>query len=306
MNTLQQELRDTYPALRIQLAGVNEKGQEPGNPTATAGRALPWLQDVDANADGKSDVVTSWQVTFRDVVILDGDNAKVGVYNLTSHDLANTANYAVLREMLVDAAMTSQLPWQNANNALDVDDQDGVTPLDALIVINRLNSSGPGPLSPPVTAPLSPPFYDTSGDNEVTALDALQVINQLNAAAPTVAGEGEASSPPPTVPADLTERVEVASEWLVFGEAQTDALAPQPHSASTQESVHEPVADGSWPVGVDLAFAADGLIEPSPDPTPPAQSDLELLDEWWMHQAEGASVWDQLRIARTWSPELQL
>ena len=83
MNTLQQDLRNAYPALRIQLMGVNERGQEPGNPSATAGRVLPWLQDVDANSDGKSDVFTSWQVALRDIVILDGTNAKVGVYNAT-------------------------------------------------------------------------------------------------------------------------------------------------------------------------------------------------------------------------------
>ena len=30
---------------------------------------------------------------------------------VAAHDLANAANYATLRGMLVDAAMASQLPW---------------------------------------------------------------------------------------------------------------------------------------------------------------------------------------------------
>jgi hypothetical protein len=256
MNTLQQELRGAYPALRIQLTGVNERGQEPGNASATAGRVLPWLQDVDANSDGNSDVFTSWQVALRDVVILDGSNVKVGVYNLNSHDLGNAANLATLRGMLVDAAMASQLPWRNATNALDVDNQNGVTPLDVLIVINRLNASGPGKLPPPVTAQLSPPFYDTSGDNEVTALDVLKVINYLNAAASTAAGEGAGTVSTTMVLAGLTEQIGIPPDWSIFGAAQTSGLAPQPHWASAQENVQkEAVADNPWRVGVDLAFA---------------------------------------------------
>lgn len=296
MDTLQQDLRDAYPALRIELLGVNERGQEPGNPSATAGRTLPWLQDVDANSDGKSDIFTSWQVSLRDVVILDGSNAKVSVYNLNSHDLANAANLATLRGMLVDAAMASQLPWQNANNSLDVDNVNGVTPLDVLIVINRLNSVGPGKLDPPVTAQLSPPFYDTSGDNEVTALDALRVINYLNSAAATGAGEGEGMEPATAV---LAERIEFTPALSFFGEAQTNSLAPQSLRASTPEGDQQ-AADHPWRVGVDLAFANGGLSEPLARPSSArsqAQSDLEALDEWWAHQVDASSPWDDLRVA---------
>ena len=278
MDTMQQELQSSYPALRIQLLGVNERGQEPGNPSATAGRTLPWLQDVDANSDGKSDVFTSWQVALRDVVILDGSNAKVNVYNLNSHDLANAANYATLRGMLVDAAMASQLPWRNANNPLDVDNQNGVTPLDVLIVINRLNAVGSSELPPPVTAQLLPPYYDTSGDNEITALDALQVINHLNATAATVAGEGEGTEPTTAV---LTEQIEFAPAPSFFGEAQANRLTPQLNWASTQASVHEEaLADDAWRVGVELAFADAGRSEPLPSPLPASNVRRAIWNCW--------------------------
>jgi hypothetical protein len=293
MDTMQQELRSSYPALRIQLLGVNEKGQEPGNPSATAGRVLPWLQDVDANADGKSDVFASWQVALRDVVILDGSNAKVNLYNLNSHDLANAANYATLRGMLVDAAMAGQLPWRNASNALDVDNHNGVTPLDVLIVINRLNTVGPGKLPPPVTAALSPPFYDTSGDNEVTALDVLLVINYLNAAATDVAGEGEGTEPTTAV---LTEPIEFAPAPSIFGQAQANRLTPQLAWASAQDGVQEQArADDAWRAGVELAFADVGRSEPLSSPSRAssrAVSDREDLDEWWAHQADASTAWD--------------
>ena len=293
MNTMQQDLRSSYPALRIQLLGVNEKGQEPGNPSATAGRVLPWLQDVDANADGKSDVFASWQVALRDVVILDGSNAKVNLYNLNSHDLANAANFATLRGMLVDAAMASQLPWRNASNALDVDNQNGVTPLDVLIVINRLNTVGPGKLPPPVTAQLSPPFFDTSGDNEVTALDVLQVINYLNAAASNVAGEGEGTKPATAV---LTEQIELAPSSSIFGQALANRLTPQPAWAPAQDGLQEQaLADDAWRVGVDLAFADVGRSAQLSSPSRAssrAPSDREDLDEWWAHQADASTAWD--------------
>ncbi len=293
MDTMQQELRSSYPALRIQLLGVNEKGQEPGNPSATAGRVLPWLQDVDANADGKSDVFASWQVALRDVVILDGGNAKVNLYNLNWHDLANAANYATLRGMLVDAAMAGQLPWRNASNALDVDNHNGVTPLDVLIVINRLNTVGPGKLPPPVTAELSPPFYDTSGDNEVTALDVLLVINYLNAAATDVAGEGEGTEPTTAV---LTEPIEFAPAPSIFGQAQANRLTPQLAWASAQDGVQEQArADDAWRAGVELAFADVGRSEPLSSPSRAssrAVSDREDLDEWWAHQADASTAWD--------------
>jgi len=65
-----------------------------------SGRVLPWLQDVE-----DQDVWTSWGITYRDVLILDEENRVVDVYNLTSHSLADSANYATLRVKLLDAAV---------------------------------------------------------------------------------------------------------------------------------------------------------------------------------------------------------
>ncbi len=85
--------------LKVQILGVNGIGLESGNPTITSGRDLPWLQDTAAE-----DVWTKWAVTYRDVVILDSAGYRVGVYNLTEHDLADTGNFATLKQLLVDAA----------------------------------------------------------------------------------------------------------------------------------------------------------------------------------------------------------
>lgn len=45
----------------------------------------------------------SWAATYRDVQVVDAEGARVAVYNLTDHDLADADNYETLKEMLLDA-----------------------------------------------------------------------------------------------------------------------------------------------------------------------------------------------------------
>ncbi len=60
---------------------------------------LPWLQPI-----AGEDVWTPWQVEYRDVVILGPGNERLGVFNLTEHDLSDPANYAALKNQLIEAA----------------------------------------------------------------------------------------------------------------------------------------------------------------------------------------------------------
>src|SRR5262245_36778231 len=96
---MEAELKVERPDLTIELHGVNAIGHESGNSPACAGRVLPWLQD-----DTVHRVWDTWAVTYRDCVILDDLNQVVTVYNLTTHDLALTANYAELKALLIAAA----------------------------------------------------------------------------------------------------------------------------------------------------------------------------------------------------------
>jgi len=96
---MQKELGSVSTKKNIQLLGVNGIGLESANSIITAGRTLPWLQDVLA-----VDVWKSWAVEYRDVVVLDAQNRPVAVYNLTTYDLGNPTNYAKLKSILVDAA----------------------------------------------------------------------------------------------------------------------------------------------------------------------------------------------------------
>jgi len=83
----------------IKLLGVNQISSSSGNAAACDGNDIPWLQDsMDVQA------WTKWDVTYRDVCILDENNELIGVYNLTEHDLKNVDNYDELKLMLETAA----------------------------------------------------------------------------------------------------------------------------------------------------------------------------------------------------------
>ncbi|MDZ4805700.1 MAG: hypothetical protein SGI90_12650 [Candidatus Eisenbacteria bacterium] len=84
------------PASILGLTSVDDGS---GNDTIVIRRMIPWLQDTTEWMAWES-----WEITYRDVVILDEENRIVDVYNLTSHDLANPANFATLKNMILEAA----------------------------------------------------------------------------------------------------------------------------------------------------------------------------------------------------------
>ena len=74
-----------------------------------------------------------------------------------------------------------------------------VSPIDVLILINRLNASGGGSLPVPPPVGIYPPMYwDVDGDDKLTPSDALAVINFINRLSPAgiaaPVGEGEADA----------------------------------------------------------------------------------------------------------------
>jgi len=96
---MQGELDTTATSLSIRILGINAVGQESDNDLMVAGRTLPWLQDTKSQ-----DVWTKWKVTWRDVIVLDGDNKVAGIYNLTDHNLGTAANYNALKTFLIEVA----------------------------------------------------------------------------------------------------------------------------------------------------------------------------------------------------------
>jgi hypothetical protein len=166
--------------------------------------------------------------------------------NLTPEGLALNGEVEDYRVDIV-----SQLPWQNEDNPLDVDDSNAVVPLDALLVINELNERV---VSDPVTGLLpNPPvepgvpenlgYVDVDGDGYASPRDALLVINHLNrniVAARPASAEGELS----TAIADASASVAVVEQsaesvTVLAAAALADAPVGISESSSTSSEVVE-------------------------------------------------------------------
>lgn len=191
---MQTEFDLHYPTSKIEILGINQKGFEIGNGSITDGRDIPWLQDVDSDADGQSDVwLNSWPYEYRDVAIVDDDGGYQETYGLTKNDLGVTTNYDALKEKFF--AVVNFEPknrWQAPIEPLDVDSSSRITPLDALHVINQLGQHDGGVL--PQLGEVDH-YVDTDGDGRVGPLDALLVINQLNVIAAASAASAAAPQP---------------------------------------------------------------------------------------------------------------
>ena len=80
------------------MIGVNAEGYESGNEDVCDGRDLPWLQDTTDEL-----VWDTWDVNYRDVIILDGNNELYDVFNLTTYGLSDSDNYEALMDLLITA-----------------------------------------------------------------------------------------------------------------------------------------------------------------------------------------------------------
>lgn len=84
-------------------------------------------------------------------------------------------------EVLIAVLDLTTHPWQNPQNCADVNGDEAVTPLDALILITKLNQSGAGPLATPSPGTAFPlPYLDVSGTSDLTATDVLMVIDTID------------------------------------------------------------------------------------------------------------------------------
>ncbi|MFN0016898.1 MAG: dockerin type I domain-containing protein [Pirellulaceae bacterium] len=85
-------------------------------------------------------------------------------------------------------------PHSNPRDPLDVNNDGSITPIDALLVINEINTNGSHALD--ISGFHGTPFIDTDRDNVVSPHDVLLVINKLNTPpAGSPGAEGEADAP---------------------------------------------------------------------------------------------------------------
>ncbi|MEZ6090610.1 MAG: dockerin type I domain-containing protein, partial [Pirellulaceae bacterium] len=83
--------------------------------------------------------------------------------------------------------------WQNPFDRFDVNRSGNVSPLDALVILNYLNSNGSKVRQPSDPPELLPFYYDSNGDDRIAPLDALVILNQLNRQSAQAGGEASQS-----------------------------------------------------------------------------------------------------------------
>ena len=106
---------------------------------------------------------------------------------------------AYRRRMLIEKLeqrlpLALDLPFQNPYQPFDVNQDLVVSPLDALVIINRQDRTGND-----ATLPVSNNegrFYDVNGSGTATLLDGLDIINYLNLRQPTIAARLDNDSSP--------------------------------------------------------------------------------------------------------------
>lgn len=117
---------------------------------------------------------------------------------------------------------TVNSPLHNSVLPADVNQDQVVTAIDALQIINELNTSGPRVLTHADTAGSK---LDVSNDGVITALDALQVINYLNAAEKGQASSGE---PAPLIPPPAASRREIVADTPAPDPVGIDEVLTEP------------------------------------------------------------------------------
>ena len=274
---MQTELEAESPELNIQIIGINEIGHEAANDLITDGRDLPWLQDVDLNSDGQSDIWdTSWGVEFRDVIVVDASNKRLGAFNLTSNSLEAPENYDLLKQTVMHVATENPI-WQNDADPLDVNNDSVISPVgDVLTVVNELNnravSDSVGNLPVPARGGDPPPYFDVNGDYVVSPVgDALTLVNHLNSAPPSGVGEGPVRRSP---------------DYRLL--RTTDATVED--AVKNQDFPGPALLEPASPIGRGVARAAMAAI---PEQSRACWDGDDCQDDWFVALAEDlVSVWN--------------
>ena len=145
--------------------------------------------------------------------------------------------------------------WHNAAQPTDVNGDTFVSPIDVLLIINRLNTLGSGTLPPvPTDSAAEVQFVDTNNDGVLSPLDVLLVINEINASigdSSQHADEGDArTTVAGLVPQQDTTRSHIASQNQAPSPAlPTSSPAPDrpiPQRGSCQSSAAQTVRQSLW------------------------------------------------------------
>ena len=191
---------------------------------------------VQARMDGTTWVNVAAPIAYQSAVEFTVD---VPVGTVTIEVRAVDLKSGVVSNLVSDIVDTQRPVWQNPLNPWDVNNDSFVSPLDALLIINRINTEGAGELTAAVNGP---PYLDSNGDGYLSPIDALLVINQLNT---TLASATLGSTTPNRSPSS------------VIASANSALATPLAEPWDEQQVEAEPNAD--FDVDADVDFIVDSL-----------------------------------------------
>ncbi|MFM8250467.1 MAG: dockerin type I domain-containing protein [Planctomycetota bacterium] len=153
--------------------------------------------------------------------------------------------------------------WHNSNLPEDVNDDQVVVPLDALLVVNDLNLYGSRALPSPGVGPQAPPPYlDVNADGFISPIDALRIINRLNG------GSGGEASASASASASLNTST---SDAALLGYLTVPGDDEEHHHHHHDEELH----DQDWALGAVPENKLDATKLTPPSISPPATSDID-------------------------------
>lgn len=165
------------------LAGLTYSDQN-GNKSFDAGEGIAGIKVT----SGELSTVTDANGVYS--LPVGGGRHRVQFENGEQQILAESTLFVGDRSIAVDLRLNDAMVevnyrkrswWTNADNHVDVNRDQHVNPIDALVIINQLNRTGPQTLRSNNPNPaFASNAVDTNGDSNISATDALVVINYLN------------------------------------------------------------------------------------------------------------------------------
>ncbi|MFO0904297.1 MAG: tandem-95 repeat protein [Pirellulales bacterium] len=193
------QLNSNIATATITVNNVNEAPVAVANSASTSQGAPVTINVVanDTDSDGTVDASTVAIVSNpNNGAVVVNSNGTVTYTPTGTFQGTDTFQYtvrdnvgAVSNAATVTVTVGAALPkWQNPNLHLDVNADGVVAPLDALILINDINTFGARVLAEPAT-PAPPPYLDPDGNGSIEPRDVVLVIEFIN----NGSGEGEGS-----------------------------------------------------------------------------------------------------------------
>ncbi len=221
---------DHYPNVRagdsLQPGRIDEVGGTSGVRPLGQGRFVLATQALRATAPGRLSVQSdpADESPLHDVLLY-GSNQPLA---------SDLISFGRVELQVVD--------WHNDDQPLDVNRDGRVTPIDALLIVNQLNASGPRVLNGQTPLDLLPlEAVDVNGDGFLSPIDALTVVNELNLAAAAAARDAavanDASAGDAAVAAAVAGERERVRCREAGAEAVTDAGVTGLGVASSGESL---------------------------------------------------------------------